>query len=341
MSGEHPPSITPTRFTTSAGRTIYSFRVRAFAALVANIYVISDGSRHILVDAGSGMEESNQDLLNGLAAIEETFGEPVRLPGLEAILITHGHIDHFGGLPFLRQHTDAPIGVHPLDRRVLSHYEERVVVASKRLEAFLRQAGVPSDHMANLMAMYLFAKSLYRSTPTQFSLEEGRPAPGDIAVYHVPGHCPGQVCLGVDDLLLTADHVLSRTTPHQAPESITNHMGLGHYLESLDRITRVQGVSRALGGHEEPIADLSGRAEEIKRVHEDRLEKVLEMCLEAKSIADISLELFGRVGSYHILLALEEAGAHVEYLYQLGELVAVNLDEIEEEPQPVILYRRC
>jgi glyoxylase-like metal-dependent hydrolase (beta-lactamase superfamily II) len=306
---------------------------------VANIYVISDGNRRILVDSGSGMEDSNRDLLDGLAAIDELFGEPICLPQLEAILITHGHIDHFGGLPFLRQYTDAPIGVHPLDRRVLSHYEERVVVASRRLESFLQQAGVPADHRANLMAMYLFAKSLYHSTPTQFSLEESRPALGDIGVHHVPGHCPGQVCLRVDDYLLTADHVLSRTTPHQAPESITNHMGLGHYLESLEKIARLDGVRQALGGHEEPIADLGGRVVEIKRSHEDRLNKVLEICREPKSVAEISLELFGQVGSYHILLALEEAGAHVEYLYQLGELVAVNVDEIESSTQPVILYR--
>jgi glyoxylase-like metal-dependent hydrolase (beta-lactamase superfamily II) len=340
MSTHRPALLAPSKFTTSAGRTIYSIPVRAFTALVANIYVIDDGSRHILIDAGSGMEDSNQDLMDGLAAIEETFGEPIRLSELEAILITHGHIDHFGGLPFLRQHTDAPIGVHPLDRRVLSHYEERVVVASRRLESFLQQAGVPADHRANLMAMYLFAKSLYHSTPTQFSLEEGRLALGDIAVYHVPGHCPGQVCLGIDDFLLTADHVLSRTTPHQAPESITNHMGLGHYLDSLEKIARLDGVRQALGGHEEPITDLNGRVDEIRLAHEDRLEKVLEICQEPTSIAEISLELFGRVGSYHILLALEEAGAHVEYLYQLGELVAVNVAEIESSPQPVILYRR-
>jgi glyoxylase-like metal-dependent hydrolase (beta-lactamase superfamily II) len=340
MSTRQPAPAAPSKFTTSTGRTIYSFPVRAFAALAANIYVISDGERRMLVDAGSGMEESNQDLIEGLAAIEETYGEPIRLSELEAILITHGHIDHFGGLPFLRQHTDAPIGVHPLDRRVLSHYEERVVVASRRLETFLRQAGVPADQRANLMAMYLFAKSLYHSTPTQFSLEEGRPAPGGIEISHVPGHCPGQICLRVDDYLLTADHVLSRTTPHQAPESITNHMGLAHYLDSLEKIAHQDGVRQALGGHEEPIDDLRARVEEIKGAHEDRLEKVLEICGEPKSVADISLELFGRVGSYHILLALEEAGAHVEHLYQLGELVAVNVGEIESSPQPVILYRR-
>ncbi len=335
-----------TRYVTSAGRTLYTFPARAFPQLVANITLISDGQHQILVDCGSGMDQCNEDLLAGLERIDQAYGERVEPAGLSAILITHGHIDHFGGLSFLRRLSPAPIGVHPLDRRVLSHYEERVVVASRSLERFLKAAGVPGNHLANLMHMYLFAKGVYRSTPVQFDMEEGQPLPSDlglggVTVYHVPGHCPGQVCLLVDDIMLTADHVLSRTTPHQAPESITNNMGLGHFLDSLDKVERLDGVRLALGGHEEPMADLPARIQAIRDLHDQRLNQVLEICSQPKTIAQISLELFGRVSSYHVLLALEETGAHLEYLYQRGEVLATNLDEIEREPEPVILYQRC
>ncbi|MCI0396445.1 MAG: MBL fold metallo-hydrolase [Chloroflexi bacterium] len=328
------------KFVTSAGRCIYTFPVLAFPSLVANIYVISDGGRVILVDCGSGMEQSNKDLLAGFTAIQETFGDPIGLADVDVIVITHGHMDHFGGLPFIRQHTGAPIGVHPLDRRVLSHYEERVVVAARQLETFLQRAGVSAESREAIMAMYLYAKGVYRSTPVQFSLEEEQAELVGVQPHHVPGHCPGQVCLQVDDILLTADHVLSRTTPHQAPESITNHMGLAHYLDSLARIERLEGVRLCLGGHEEPMADLPGRIQAIRQVHDSRLNRVLDICREPTSTADISRQLFGEVHSYHILLALEEAGAHVEYLYQRGELVAANLEEIEQEPNPVIRYQR-
>lgn len=329
------------RFVTSAGRTIFQFQVRSFATLVNNIYVVSDGEQNILVDCGSGMQQANEDLVAGFAAIGETFGTSLSLADIDTILITHGHIDHYGGLPFVRQFTAAPVGIHILDRRVLSNHEERVVVASRRLETFLAEAGVDARHRAALMSVYHFGKTYYRSTPVQFLLAGGEKTVGGIDVYHVPGHCPGQVCLQVDDILLTADHVLSRTTPHQAPESITNHMGLAHYLASLDTITTVQGVNLGLGGHEAPINDIPARVAAIKQAHDERLNVVLDSCIVPKTTAEISQELFGRVESYHVLLALEEAGAHVEYLYQRGELIAANVSAIETDPQPVIKYVRA
>jgi hypothetical protein len=138
--------------------------------------------------------------------------------------------------------------------------------------------------------------------------------------------------------MLTADHILARITPHQAPESITQSTGLGHYLDSLTKIANVPNIRLGLGGHEEPMPDVYGRIQAIRHMHQDRLNKILEICSSPKAIADISRDLFGPVESYHVLLALEEAGAHVEYLYQRGELVAANLREIEQTNHPVVQY---
>lgn len=328
------------KYRTSHGRVIYRFPVQSFPELVTYIHVISDGENLLLVDCGSGMDLSNQQLLAGLAAIKETHGETVTLERLTAVLITHGHMDHFGGLSFIRQFSDAPIGVHQLDVRVLSNYEERRIVASRRLEIFLEQAGVSQKMHETLMAMYLYAKDRYRSTAVQFTLDEETPRYG-LNFHHVPGHCPGQVCLEVDEIMLTADHVLSRITPHQAPESITMNMGLGHYLDSLKKLGRVPGIQLGLGGHEEPIMDVYQRITEIQAAHDSRLNKILDICTTSKTIAEVSQELFGPRHSYHVLLAIEEAGAHVEYLYQRGALVAANVAEIATTRHPVIRYVRA
>ncbi|MEM8862892.1 MAG: MBL fold metallo-hydrolase [Chloroflexota bacterium] len=325
-------------FKTSNGRTIYSFAVQSFPVLATNIYLIDDGSRLIMVDVGSGMPKSNEDLLAGFEAISEARGTKIELADVSAMVLTHGHIDHFGGLTFFREHNpDAPIAIHQLDVRVISNYEERVVVASRRLDSFAEQAGVAEEKRTELMAMYTYSKNIYRSTPVQQAFED-EDVIYDLVVHHAPGHCPGQVCLQVDDLLLTADHILGRITPHQNPESITLNTGLGTYLNSLKKISRVPNIRLGLPGHNAVIEDVYGRIDEIQAFHQQRLEKVLAICQEPKTILEVSKELFGKVENYHRLLAIEEAGAHVEYLYLRGELMAANLDEIADRPHPVIKY---
>ncbi len=326
------------KFTTGAGHIIYSFPVQSFPNLINNIYIIDDGNQLILIDCGSGFANANDQMLAGFTAVSETFNKSISIADIGTILLTHGHIDHFGGLPFIKQHTNAPVGIHILDQRVLSNHEERVIVASSRLATFLESAGVSEKHRQDLMSVYLFSKNYYYSVPVDFILKDKMVTIADMVVHHVPGHCPGQVCLMLDDVMLTADHILSRITPHQAPESITNNMGLTHYLTSLTKIEQVEGIRLGLGGHEEPMEDVYGRIQAIKQSHQDRLQKILDICTTPKSIADISRDLFGRVNSFHVLLALEETGAHVEYLYQRGELVAANLEEISNSPHPVIQY---
>ena len=55
---------------------------------------------------------------------------------------------------------------------------------------------------------------------------------------------------------------------------------------------------------------------------------LLNFLSEPHTVAEISMYLFGKVEGYTILLALEEAGAHVEYLYQRGFLEIINLNEL-------------
>ncbi len=339
---------TPLRFETSDGRTIYAMCLEVFPDFYGNVYLIDDGNHRTLVDCGSPRAESNQNLVAAFASLEDAFGYRCKLADVDCLLITHGHMDHFGGIRFVREHTDAPIGVHVLDQRILSHYEERVIVASKQLAVYLQRCGLSEGKRQQLMAMYKHPKSHYRSVPVDFLLEEGdavRPVLGgtevdlQIGVTHVPGHCPGQVCLRLGDHMLTADHVLGRITPHQAPESITLNMGLGHYLESLDKIAEETGIVQCLGGHEPPFPDLQKRVQEIKDSHDERLGEILDYCrTEPRTVADVSRALFKKLSGYTVLLGLEEAGAHVEYLHQRGELVAANISELESEEDPVVQY---
>lgn len=337
-SSAHKPHIE--RFESDMGVRIYRMPVEAFPKFMVYTYLLLDGNKPTLVDTGSNMEQSNADLVAALESVRDDFGESVRWEDIERIIISHGHIDHHGGLSFVREKTGAQVGIHALDRRIINKYEERVVVSTKNLRVYLERAGVNADHISHLMEMYGFFKRSIQSQSIDFLLEEDQPLDG-MQFYHVPGHCPGQVCIQLGDVMLTADHILSRITPHQAPESITHYTGLGHYLESLKKIQKVPGIRLALGGHEDPIHDIYERIELIQADHDEKLNRILDIIHaspEPMTISDVSKAMYQQMKGYNILLALEEVGAHIEYLYEHGTLAVSNLDEVEQASNPALRY---
>lgn len=324
--------------TTADGRQIFTIEVEVFPRFNANVYVINNFGKWFIVDTGSGRDACNQQIEQGLAQIGRQIGRSLSTADLDLILLTHGHIDHFGGLPYLRQQTEAPLAIHALDYRVISYFEERRMLDMRRTLDFATESGMTEAQREQLYQMRQLFRSSYRSMPVQHVLEDGQTF-HDLIVHHTPGHSAGQVCYQVDDVLLTADHILHSTTPHQAPERIHNNSGLSHYLESLDKIGRLSPFKIGLGGHEAPIPDVHQRIADIKAFHAKRLDKVRVSCQERpKTISEISLDIFGPREGFHIWLAIEETGAHVEYLFLRGELSAANPEAFEQEGIPVIQY---
>lgn len=337
MSDILPPVA---RFESSTNVRIYRVSCRAFPGLVTHVYLLIGAGPVTLVDTGSGWGESTADLFAGLDSIRRDFGESAGADAIERILITHGHHDHFGGLVQFRGRVTAQVGIHPLDRWVLTAYEERLIVATQGIRAFLKRAGCSPAKEDALVGRYLSTKKDVRSQQVDFLLEDAGKLDG-LEFIHVPGHCPGQVCIRVGDILLTADHVLPRTTPHQSPESITASTGLRHYLESLEKIGRLDGIRLCLGGHEDPFGGLRERATAIRQDHEAKLDRIRGHYAEAGTLTmdELSSRMYPRVEGWNVLLAIEEVGAHVEYLYEQGELAVENVLELESGLDPALRFR--
>lgn len=327
------------RYETSSGLVVYRLPVLAFPKHVTNCYLVMTAPL-TLVDCGSGWVDANESLVNCFERLGDEFGEPVKLEDVDRLIITHGHIDHFGGANFVVDKTNAELAIHELDVSTIKNFEERLIVSSKDLHIFLDRSGIPEELTQKLVERNKWSKGTFHPAKVDLALTEGVLDGSPFTIYHTPGHCPGQVCMQVDDVLFTADHVLSRITPNQAPEAITRNMGLGHYLQSLRKIEKLDGVRIGLGGHEDEIDDVPGRVRETIAFHEARLEKAEAICSEPKTLHQISIELFGPREGYHVLLALLETGAHIEYLYERGRLGVANHEKIEYERNPVLLYER-
>ena len=139
--------------------------------LATNCYLVPSGKdKCIIIDIGN-------DAAKLQAALESRSLTP------EAILLTHGHHDHVGGVEAIRSEYHIPVYIHKAD------------------ELCLRSA------QANLWHHY------YSDEPFHPVQEYNTLSDGDvlhigeleITVIHTPGHTPGGVCYQIGDALFTGD----------------------------------------------------------------------------------------------------------------------------------------
>ncbi|MEI6180548.1 MAG: MBL fold metallo-hydrolase [Chloroflexales bacterium] len=333
------PDETITRFETAGGTRIYRLPMQVFPNLRAYAHVVISGDYVALIDVGSGQGQSDAHLRDGFARLASEWGEHIRWADLDRIVITHAHIDHHGGLNMVRTLTDAPIAIHELDRRVIVHHEERLALTRFRMGVFLRRAGVDEARCAKLLGMYSWSKDVFRSVAVEDVLRDGDLLDGRFRIIHVPGHCPGQICLQLDDVLFTADHVLPTVAIFLSPESLNAATGVDHFLLSLRKVKGLAGVRLALGGHSKPVDDLDEAVTKIESIQAGRIARVYDACAEPHSVAELTTALYPAVGAYDELLALQKVGAYIEYLDQRGLLAIANLDEVAENEAGVPRYR--
>ncbi len=333
------------RFTSDAGDHIYQMRAETFPGHVNWVYFVAGQTPSgediaLLWDVGSGVESTNDEIEEDLEVVHRVFGEKnATLDRLTQLVISHAHIDHFGGaVHFTARAPQAPLAVHELDARVLENFEERLVVASKDLGVYMKRSGLPPDKIDELEAMHRLSKELFRSVRVDRRLRHGQRIAERYEVIHTPGHCPGHICLRVGDHLLVGDQVLDPITPNIPPQSITPFTGLENYINGLVRLRKVEGVAVALPAHAEVITDLGARIDAILDHHRARLDAALAGAEAPATVAQIAEVLYGQREGYDVLLAILEAGAHVEYLNEMGRLRIANLDEVQAERDPVMRY---
>jgi len=183
---------------------------RTVGAFQENCYLVVDPAsrRAVLVDPG---------------AEPETIIEMVRASGatLDAIWLTHAHIDHIGAIAGVKRLWNVPVYLHPADQPLYDRGEMQAAVYGLPFE----QPPAPDRALAE--GDVLSVGSI------------------EFEVLHVPGHAPGHVAFVRQGIMLGGDLLfagsIGRTDlPLSDPERMT---------ESLERVAGLPEDTVVYPGH--------------------------------------------------------------------------------------------
>lgn len=305
-----------------------------------NTYALEDGDGFALVDPGLPGEAS----WRALNARLDAAGIP--LARVHTVIITHSHPDHFGGAGLLAAEAGAEVVTSSRFRTIFdgplngdAELEERATVelddhdphvgadADSTLQ-FRRHApwgstieGPPPDKVALFRQRAADGLPFFRAPSPTHRLDDADRitlARREWIALYTPGHTDDHLCLfdPLEGVILAGDHVLPTITPHIS--GLVEGDSLARYVDSLDRAAGLDGVQKVLPAHGHPFDDLSRRVEEIKRHHDERLERLraISEALGWATVETLSHELFAprNWGS----MAESETYAHLEHLFVRG-----------------------
>jgi len=306
--------------------------------ITANMYAVGKGPI-TLIDTGPKIHGAFEFVQRKLQSAGFDFSD------VERIIITHGHIDHFGLAAGIRKAVGHAIDcfIHAEDQwRVLSEdfHEE---MWSTGMKQFAAKADIPQREIEKMRKRFSSFRALADPLQDVSPMEEGDEFAGDdyhLKIIHTPGHSPGSCCLyeSRQKVLFSGDHIIKHITPNPLIEINRSYLrdfsyqSLKAYLQSLDKLIGLD-VQFVFPGHGEYIKDLPGIISTYRAHHRERMNLVWDaLKKQSRPIYHLIDDVFPFVPENDVFLAVSEIFVHLEILINEGSAEFVD-------PGPPALYR--
>ena len=287
-----------------------------------NLWLIEHEDGLVLVDTGLATQAARDSW-------EQLERGPLASVPLRLIVLTHVHPDHVGLAAWLEHRHRVPVWTSlPTDEQMRQLFAPGDADRARQREAFLQAHGL--EDTAPLRPNLSGAR--YRSALSGLPPIASHPSDGLETLWQgrpwcwlrTDGHASGHLCLSAPSLgvLISGDQVLPTISPNVSLSGVGSDPDpLRSYLESLERLSRLDAHTLVLPSHGRPFHGLRERAAELSGRHERQLSQLRAACQEPRSAYEILGVLFRRsLSGFHLLLAMGEAIAHLEYLSQARRL---------------------
>ena len=306
--------------------------------LTANVYAVGKGPL-TLIDTGPKIPGSIEFIKKKLHLAGYDCSD------IERIIVTHGHVDHFGLAVGIQETAGHPIEcfIHAQDRWRVSRENFREELWTKGMERFMTMTGMPKREIQKMKNRFSAFRALADPLEDVSSMDDGDEFKGDgyqLTVIHTPGHSLGTCCLyeSQHKVLFSGDHIIKHITPNPFVEINRNHLpdsryqSLRAYLESLDKLSGLE-ARFVFPGHGEYIDDLPGIISSYKAHHRERMDLVWKaLKKQSRPIYHLIDDVFPFVPENDLFLAVSEIFVHLEILVNEGRAALAD-------PGPPALYR--
>ncbi len=274
------------------------------------------GEACVLIDVGVRTPEARETLRAGLRK------EGVAFRDIQAVLLTHGHPDHFGLAREIRDESGARVYAHEADRKLVEGYP---ATHRRILEGFSEIAsthGFPPDRFDDAVAEYRSKGEIAESAPVDRALADGETLEFGslrLTAIHTPGHSNGSVCYHGGARIFCGDTVLERITPITFFKGRRSRMGPGEFRRSIKRLKSLE-VRMAYPGHRPKFADFAGAVSRIERHLELRTRRVLGAIEGEKTAWELSTVAFPKEHVARRWVSFAETLGHLEELEAAGAI---------------------
>ncbi len=283
----------------------------SFPPFNVNAYHIKTKRHRILFDS----------TLRDQKNIEIIIDEVKKSGGIDAIILSHGHLDHAGGASAISKEFDVPIYVaFEENERISSGLELRMDRRINKILKVLDFFGFDRVSTEKEREKLSFYKSLMEPIDVFFNINSFKD--DEIEIVRLPGHTWGSTGLFFKEgrLLFAGDAVLSEgVSAFFDVERLENT--LEEYVNSLEKIENLKPL-RIYQGHSGTIDNPEDVLIKHKKYINQTSKKIMDMIKSGYTVKDVKERLFSK--NYNILIALSEI------VYALEKENIPVLEELKE-----------